>query len=46
MDTNVTEYQKTDQEHNNTGFDRIQNNKHPRAEGEQNIAGNKLKEDL
>ena len=29
MDTNVIEYQKRDQEHNNTGFDRIENNKHP-----------------
>ena len=46
MDTNVIEYQKRDQEHNNTGFDKIENNKHPQTEGEQNRARNKLKEDL
>ena len=28
MDTNVIENQKRDQEHNNTGFDRTESNKH------------------
>ena len=46
MDTNAIEYLKKDQEHNNTFFDRIENNKHPRAEGEKNRARNKLKEHL
>ena len=46
MDTNFTENQKRDQEHNNTGSDTIENNKHPKAEGEQNRDRNKLKEDL
>ena len=46
MDTNVIENQKRDQEHNNTGSDTIENNKHPKAEGEQNRDRNKLKEDL
>ena len=46
MDTNVIENQKRDQEHNNTGSDAIENNKHPKAEGEQNRDRNKLKEDL
>ena len=46
MDTNVTENQKRDQEHNNTGSDTIENNKHPKTEGEQNRDRNKLKEDL
>jgi hypothetical protein len=46
MDTNVTEQQKKDQENNNTGFGKVQNNKRPNAEEEQNTAKNKLKEDL
>ena len=46
MDTHVIENQKRDQEYNNTGSDTIENNKHPKAEGEQNRDRNKLKEDL
>jgi len=45
MDTNVIEHQKRDQENNKTGFAKIQNNKHPSAEGEQHTVKNKLKED-
>jgi hypothetical protein len=36
MDTNVIEHQKRDQESNSTGFGKVENNKHPRSEGEQN----------
>jgi len=46
MDTNVTEYQKRDQESNNIGFGKVGNNKHLSAEGEQHTVRNKLKEDL
>ena len=46
MDTNVIENQKRDQKHNNTGSDTKENNKHPKAEGEQNRDRNRLKEDL
>jgi len=46
MDTNVTEHQKRDQERNNTGFGKVENNKHPRAEGGQHTVRNNLKEDL
>jgi len=46
MVTNVIEHQKRDQENNNTGFAKVQNNKHPSAEGEQHTVMNKLKEDL
>ena len=35
IDTNVIEYQKGDQESNDTGFGRVENNKHPSAEGKQ-----------
>ena len=45
-DTNVIERQKTDQENNDTGFGKVENNKHASAEGEQHKVGNKLKEDL
>jgi len=34
MDTNVIEHRKRDQEINNTGFGKVENNKHPSAEGE------------
>jgi hypothetical protein len=40
------EYQKRDQESNNTGFSKLENNKHPSAEGEQHTFRNRLKEDL
>ena len=46
MDTNVIEHQKRDQENDNTGFGKVENNKHPCAEGEQHTVKNKLKEDL
>ena len=46
MDTNVIENQKRDQQSNNTGFSKVENNKHPSAEGEQHTVRNKLKEDL
>ena len=46
MDTNVFEHQKRDQENDNTGFDKVENNKHPCAEGDQHTVKNKLKEDL
>jgi hypothetical protein len=46
MDTTLTEHQKRDQESNNTSFDKVENNKHPSAEEEQNTVRNKLKEDL
>jgi len=46
MDANVIEHQKRDQENDNTGFGKAENNKHPRAEGEQHTVKNKLKEDL
>jgi hypothetical protein len=46
MDTNVLEHQKRDQECNNTGFSKVENNKHPSAEGEQHTVRNKPKEDL
>jgi hypothetical protein len=46
MDTNVIEHRKGDQEINNTGFGKVENNKHPSAEGKQHTFSNKLKEDL
>jgi len=46
MVTNDVEHQKRDQESNNTGFDKVENNSHPYAEGEQHTVRNKLKEDL
>ena len=46
MDTNVIEHQKRDQENDNTGFGKVENNKHPSAEGEQHTVQNKLKEDF
>jgi hypothetical protein len=46
MDTNVTEHRKRGQESNNTCFGKVENNKHPSAEGEQHTVRNKLKEDL
>jgi len=46
MDTNIIEHQKRDQENNNTGFGKVENNKHQSAEGEQHTVKNKLKEDL
>ena len=46
MDTNVIEHQKRDQENENTDFGKVENNKHPSAEGEQHTVKNKLKEDL
>jgi Skp family chaperone for outer membrane proteins len=46
MVTNVTEHRKRDQEIYNTGFGKVENNKHPSAEGEQHTDRNKLKEDL
>jgi len=45
-DTNVLEQKKRDQENNNTGFGKVQNNKHRSAEGEQHTVRNTLKEDL
>ena len=46
MDTNVVEHQKRDQENEHTDFGKVENNKHPSAEGEQHTVKNKLKEDL
>ena len=46
MDTNVIEHQKRDQENENTDFGKVENNKHPSAEGVQHTLKNKLKEDL
>jgi hypothetical protein len=46
MDKNDKERQKRDQESNSTGLCKIENNKHPGAEGEQHAVKNKLKEDL
>ena len=46
MDTNVIERQKRDQESNENGFGKVENNKHSRAEGEQHVVRNKLKEGL
>jgi len=46
MDTNVLEHQKRDQENGNAGFGKVQNNKHPSAEGERHTVKNKLKEYL
>ena len=46
MDTNVIEHQKRDQENDNTDFGKVENNKHPSAEGEQHTVKSKLKEDL
>jgi len=43
VDTNVLEHQKRDQESNDTGFGKVDNNKHPHAEGEQHVVRNKLK---
>ena len=45
MDANVIEHQKRDQENDNTGFGKVENNKHPSAEGEYHTIKNKLKED-
>jgi hypothetical protein len=42
MDTTVTEHQKKDQESNNTRLDKVDHNKHPSAEEEQNTVRNKL----
>jgi hypothetical protein len=42
MDTNVTKHKKRDQE----SFNKVENNKHPSAEEEQNTVRKKLKEDL
>jgi len=46
MNTNVIEHHKRDQENYNTGFGKVENNKHPNAEGEQHTVKNRLKEDL
>ena len=46
MDTNIIEHQKRDEENDNTGFGKVENNKHQSAEGEQHTFKNKLKEDL
>jgi len=46
MDANIIEHQKRDQDSNNTGFGKVENNKHPSAEGEQHTVSNELKEDL
>jgi hypothetical protein len=46
MDTNVIQYQKRDQESNNTGFGKVENKKHPSAERKQHTVRNELKEDL
>ena len=43
--TKVIEHQKRDQESSDTGFGKVENNKHPSA-GEQHTVSNKLKEDL
>jgi len=45
MDANVIQHQKRDQKSNNTGFGKVENNKHPSAEGQQHTVRNKLKED-
>jgi hypothetical protein len=37
---------KESQKINNTGLGKLENNKHPGAEGEQHTVRNKLKEDL
>jgi hypothetical protein len=42
MDTTITEHYNRDQESNNTGLDKIDNNKHPSSEEEQNTVRNKL----
>jgi len=44
--TDVIEHQKRDQESNDTGFGKVENNKHPSAEGEQRTVRNKIKEDI
>ena len=46
MDTNVMEHQKLDQESNSTAIGKVENKKHPSAEGERHTVRNKLKEDL
>jgi len=46
MDKNVIEHQKRDQENENTDLGKVENNKHPSAEGDQHTVKNKLKEDL
>ena len=46
MDANIIEHQKRGQDSNNTGFGKVENNKHPSAEGEQHTVSNELKEDL
>jgi len=46
MDPNVIEHQKRDKENDNTGFGKVENNKHPSAEAEQHTVKKKLKEDL
>jgi len=40
MDKNVIELQKRDQENENTDFGKVENNKHPSAEGEQHTLKN------
>ena len=44
--TNVMQHQERDQENDNTDFRKVENNKHPSAEGEQHKVRNKLKKDL
>jgi hypothetical protein len=46
MDTSVIEHQKRDQESNNTGFGKVENNKHPSTEGDQHTVRKKLKEGI
>jgi hypothetical protein len=46
VDINVIEHQKRDQESKDTGYDKVENNKHPSAEGERHTVRNKLKEDF
>ena len=46
MDTNVIEHQKRDEENDNTGFGKVEYNKHQSAEGEQHTFKNKLNEYL
>jgi len=42
MDTHIIEHQKRDQENENSDFGKVENNKHPSAEGEQHTVKNKL----
>jgi len=46
IEANVIEHYKRDQGYNNTGFGKVENSKHPSAEGEQHTFRSKLKEDL